>query len=132
MIVVEDTMEILQVAQHADDLDRASAFYELLLGGPPAARFDPPGLLFFNVGRSRLLLERAAASALVYLQVDDVAATVERLRGLQVEIVDPPHIIFSHTDDSLGPAGTDEWLAFIRDSEGNTVGLISHEPRHDP
>ncbi|TFC20101.1 methylmalonyl-CoA epimerase [Cryobacterium algoritolerans] len=125
-------MEILQVAQHADDLDRASAFYELLLGGPPAARFDPPGLLFFNVGRSRLLLERAAASALVYLQVDDVAAAVERLRGLQVEIVDPPHIIFSHTDDSLGPAGTDEWLAFIRDSEGNTVGLISHEPRHDP
>ncbi len=125
-------MEILQVAQHADDLDRASAFYELLLGGPPAARFDPPGLLFFNVGRSRLLLERAAASALVYLQVDDVAATVERLRGLQVEIVDPPHIIFSHTDDSLGPAGTDEWMAFIRDSEGNTVGLVSHEPRHDP
>ncbi|TFD75700.1 VOC family protein [Cryobacterium fucosi] len=125
-------MEILQVAQHADDLDRASAFYELLLGGPPAARFDPPGLLFFNVGRSRLLLERAAASALVYLQVDDVAATVERLRGLRVEIVDPPHIIFSHTDDSLGPAGTDEWMAFIRDSEGNTVGLVSHEPRHDP
>ncbi|MDJ0323435.1 methylmalonyl-CoA epimerase [Cryobacterium sp. PH31-AA6] len=125
-------MEILQVAQHADDLDRACAFYELLLGGPPAARFDPPGLLFFNVGRSRLLLERAAASALVYLQVDDVPATVERLRGLKVEIVDPPHIIFSHTDDSLGPAGTDEWMAFIRDSEGNTVGLVSHEPRHDP
>ena len=125
-------MEILQVAQHADDLDRASAFYELLLGGPPAARFDPPGLLFFNVGRSRLLLERAAPPALVYLQVDDVAATIERLRGLQVEIVDLPHIIFSHTDDSLGPAGTDEWMAFIRDSEGNTVGLVSHEPRHDP
>ncbi|WP_196902093.1 MULTISPECIES: VOC family protein [unclassified Cryobacterium] len=125
-------MEILQVAQHADDLDRAAAFYELLLGGPPAARFDPPGLLFFNVGRSRLLLERAAPPALVYLQVDDVAATVERLRGLQVEIVDLPHIIFSHTDDSLGPAGTDEWMAFIRDSEGNTVGLVSHEPRHDP
>jgi methylmalonyl-CoA/ethylmalonyl-CoA epimerase len=132
MIDVEDTMEILQVAQHADDLDRASALYELLLGGPPAARFDPPGLLFFNVGRSRLLLERAATSALVYLQVDDVTATVDRLRGQQVRIIDPPHIIFSHTDDSIGPAGTDEWLAFIRDSEGNTVGLVSHEPRHDP
>jgi methylmalonyl-CoA/ethylmalonyl-CoA epimerase len=125
-------MEILQVAQHADDLDRAASFYEALLGGPPAARFDPPGLLFFNVGRARLLLEKAAPSALVYLQVDDVAATVERLRALQVEIIDPPHIIFTHTDDSLGPAGTDEWMAFIRDSEGNTVGLVSHEPRHDP
>jgi methylmalonyl-CoA/ethylmalonyl-CoA epimerase len=132
MIVLEATMEILQVAQHADDLDRAAAFYEALLGGPPAGRFDPPGLLFFNVGRSRLLLEKAAASALVYLQVDDVRATVEELRARDVEILSEPHVIFSHADDTLGPAGTDEWMAFIRDSEGNTVGLVSHEPRHDP
>lgn len=132
MIVLEATMEILQVAQHADDLDRAAAFYEALLGGPPAGRFDPPGLLFFNVGRSRLLLEKAAASALVYLQVDDVQATVEELRARDVEILSEPHVIFSHADDTLGPAGTDEWMAFIRDSEGNTVGLVSHEPRHDP
>jgi methylmalonyl-CoA/ethylmalonyl-CoA epimerase len=125
-------MEILQVAQHADDLDRAAAFYEALLGGPPAARFDPPGLLFFNVGRSRLLLERAAASALIYLQVNDVRSTIEELRMRRVDIVEDPHVIFSHTDDTLGPAGTDEWMAFIRDSEGNTVGLVSHEPRHDP
>ena len=122
-------MEILQVAQHADDLDRAAAFYELLLGSPPAARFDPPGLLFFNVGRSRLLLERAAASALVYLQVDDVVSLVERMRRLGMEIVAEPHVIFSHTDDRLGPAGTDEWMAFIRDSEGNLVGLVSHSAR---
>ena len=125
-------MEIIQVAQHADDLDRAAAFYERLLGGPPAARFDPPGLLFFNVGIARLLLERGAPSALVYLQVNDVRARTEELRADGVEILDEPHVIFSHTDDTLGPAGTDEWMAFIRDSEGNTVGLVSHEPRHDP
>jgi methylmalonyl-CoA/ethylmalonyl-CoA epimerase len=124
-------MEILQVAQHADDLDRAAAFYETLLGGPPAGRFEP-GLLFFNVGRSRLLLERAAASALVYYEVPDVHVTVDRLRAGGVEVVGEPQLIFSHTDDTLGPAGNDEWMAFIRDSEGNTVGLISYEPRHDP
>ena len=125
-------MEIIQVAQHADDLDRASAFYERLLGGPPAARFDPPGLLFFNVGIGRLLLEQAAPSALVYLQVNDVRARTEELRADGVEITGEPNVIFSHTDDTLGPAGTDEWMTFIRDSEGNTVGLVSHEPRHDP
>jgi methylmalonyl-CoA/ethylmalonyl-CoA epimerase len=124
-------MEILQVAQHADDLDRAAAFYELLLGGPPAGRFEP-GLLFFNVGRSRLLLEQAAASALVYFDVDDVHATLDRLRARGVEVVSEPQVIFSHADDTLGPAGNDEWMAFIRDSEGNTVGLVSYEPRHDP
>jgi methylmalonyl-CoA/ethylmalonyl-CoA epimerase len=125
-------MEILQIAQHAANLNRAAEFYETLLGGPPAARFDPPGLLFFNVGRSRLLLEAAATSALIYFQVDDVRARIEELRAQGIEIVDEPRVIFSHTDDSLGPTGTDEWMAFIRDSEGNTVGLVSHEPRHDP
>jgi hypothetical protein len=30
------------------------------------------------------------------------------------------------SDDSLGPAGMDEWMAFLKDSEGNTIGLISH------
>ena len=36
-----------------------------------------------------------------------------------------PHMIFRHEDDTLGPAGTDEWHAFVRDSEGNLVGLVS-------
>ncbi len=35
-----------------------------------------------------------------------------------------PHALFGHEDDTLGPAGTDEWQAFVRDSEGNTVALI--------
>ena len=34
--------------------------------------------------------------------------------------------IFRHADDNLGPAGMEEWMAFVKDSEGNTVGLISH------
>ena len=39
-----------------------------------------------------------------------------------------PHVIFSHSDDTLGPAGTDEWMAFVRDSEGNMVGLVEQRP----
>ena len=39
-----------------------------------------------------------------------------------VTIEHEPHVIFSHADDTLGPAGTDEWQAFVRDSEGNLVG----------
>ncbi len=35
-------------------------------------------------------------------------------------------MIFQHSDDTLGPAGTDEWMAFVNDSEGNTVGLVSY------
>ncbi|WP_308492237.1 VOC family protein [Microbacterium terrisoli] len=125
-------MHIVQVAQHADDLDRAAAFYTQLLGEEPAARFRSPDLLFFNLGTTRLLLQPDAPSTVVYLLVDDVAHAVAAARDRGVEIVDDPHVIYTHVDDSLGPVDTDEWQAFIRDSEGNTVGLVSHEPRHDP
>jgi methylmalonyl-CoA/ethylmalonyl-CoA epimerase len=120
------TMDLVQVAQHADDLDRAESFYTDLLGAEPLARFDPPGLLFYGLGPVRLLLDRAAPSALLYLRVDDIHARVERLRARGVVIESEPHVIFSHETDVLGPAGADEWQAFIRDSEGNLVGLVEH------
>jgi len=121
-------VDVFQIAQHADDLERAQKFYAMLLGSEPTAVFDPPGLLFFQIGPVRLLLEQNAASSLIYLRVDDVAQTVERLLAAGVPVISEPHVIFRHTDDRLGPAGTDEWMAFITDSEGNTVGLVSHAP----
>ena len=121
-------MEMLQVAQHADDLDRARDFYTKLLGVGPSGFFDPPGLLFFQAGSVRLLLEPGAPSALIYLRVDDLEARVAALRADGVEIVAEPHLIFTHTDDRLGPAGMAEHMAFVRDTEGNTVGLVSHRP----
>jgi methylmalonyl-CoA/ethylmalonyl-CoA epimerase len=125
-------MMLAQVAQHADDLDRAAAFYERLLGSPPLARFDPPGLLFFALGDgTRLLLEQGAPSALLYLEVDDVRDRIEELRADGVTVDAEPQVVFSHEDATLGPAGTDEWMAFVRDSEGNLVGLVSRLPRAD-
>jgi methylmalonyl-CoA/ethylmalonyl-CoA epimerase len=125
-------MELIQVAQRADDLVRAVAFYEQLFGEPVAAVFDPPGLAFFHLGGTRLLLDVGAPSALLYLGVDDVRETVERLRSTGVTIESEPHVIFRHEDGTLGPAATDEWMAFIRDSEDNTVGLVSRSPIGEP
>jgi methylmalonyl-CoA/ethylmalonyl-CoA epimerase len=119
-------MRLVQVAQRAQDLDRAAAFYTDLLGVEPAARFEPPGLVFFTLDGVRLLLDRGAPSALVYLSMPDVRATVERLRAKGIEIDTEPHVIFHHDDDTLGPAGRDEWMAFVRDSEANLIGLVSH------
>ncbi len=76
----------------------------------------------------RLLLERGAPSSVLYLQVEDVRTSISVLQGKGVEVVSPPHVIFHHGDATLGPAGTDEWMSFIRDSEGNTVGLVSRHP----
>lgn len=121
-------MRLIQVAQQAKDLQRASAFYAQLLGVQPTAVYDPPGLLFFDLDGVRLLLERGAPSSVLYLEVADVRSTIELLQDRAVEIIAPPQVIYHHTDDKLGPAGTDEWMAFIKDSEGNTVGLVSRLP----
>ena len=118
---------LVQVALRATDLDRAAAFYGDLLGAPPTGRFEPPGLLFFDLAGTRLLLDGNAPSSMLYLEVDDVRRTVEELRG-RTEVVTAPHAIFTHEDDILGPAGTTEWQAFVTDSEGNMLGLVSFEP----
>ncbi len=118
-------MRMHQVAQRATDLDRATAFYARLLGAEPAAVFDPPGLVFFDLDGVRLLLDRAAPSALIYLAVDDVRTAVEDLRAQGFAIHTEPHVIFSDESGTFGAAGLHEWMAFVQDSEGNLVGLAS-------
>jgi len=121
-------MRLVQVAQRAVELDRAVAFYARLLDSEPVGIFDPPGLAFFDLDGVRLLLDVGAPAALIYLEVRDVRERIEELRSDGIEITGEPQVIFRHDDDRLGPAGTDEWMAFIRDSEGNTVGLVSQLP----
>lgn len=119
-------MKLVQISQHVGDLDRASAFYEALLEQPVLARFDDEGLLFFDLEGVRLLLDKSAPTALVYLRVANLHEVLERMDGL-VEVVKSPHVAFHHMDSDLGPDGFDEWQALIKDSEANTIGLVSFQ-----
>lgn len=122
-------IELHQVAQRAQDLDRAVEFYTTVLGGELIAKFEPPGLAFIRLGSARLLLEQAAPSALIYLRVPDVRESVSQLRGRDVTIDTEPHLIYVDADGAFGEKGWEEWMAFIKDSEDNMVGLAS---RHAP
>jgi methylmalonyl-CoA/ethylmalonyl-CoA epimerase len=117
-----------QVAQGVADLDRAVAFYRDVLQLPFIARFDPPGLAFFDLGSTRLLLERGASSALLYLAVDDIDATTTALAAAGVAFVDTPHLI--HRDDAgqFGAPGREEWMTFFYDSEQNLLALAERRP----
>ena len=128
-------MKLVQVALRATDRDRAAAFWADLVGSGPTGRFEPPGLLFFDLDGTRLLLEGNAPSSMLYLEVADLRATLELLVGRwgeRVEVVSEQHPIFDHEDDALGPAGTTEWQAFVRDPDGNLVGLVAFEPTKTP
>lgn len=122
-------IELHQVAQRAKDLDRAAEFYTGVLGGELIARFEPPGLVFVRLGSVRLLLEQAAPSALIYLRVPDVRESISRLRDASVTVDTEPHLVYADTDGVFGEKGWQEWMAFIRDSEDNLIGLAS---RHAP
>lgn len=112
-----------QVALHVEDMDRAVAFYRDVVGLDFIARFDPPGLAFFDLGGTRLLLEAGAPSSLLYLGVDDVAGMTERLRRTGVTIESEPHVIHVDETGRFGPPGEAEEMSFFRDSENNLVGL---------
>ena len=112
-----------QVALHVEDMDRAEAFYGEVLGLRKVARFDPPGLLFFDLGNVRLLFEAGAPPSLLYLEVPDIDEAWTELEAKAVTLEAGPHVIFTDEAGTFGPAGAEVWMAFFRDSEGNLVGL---------
>jgi methylmalonyl-CoA/ethylmalonyl-CoA epimerase len=116
-----------QVAQHVEDRERAKAFYRDVVGLPLLGEYDPPGLTFLDLGGgTRLLLEGPGTSALLYIGVDDIAARRTSMEAAGVEFVDEIHRIHVHEGQLGQPAGTEEWMTFFRDSEGNLVALCEY------
>lgn len=113
--------QLYQVALKVEDVDRAVAFYRDVVGLPFLQRFD--GIAFFDLDGTRLMLDRGAPSSLLYLRAADVVAEVERLRGQGVTIEEEPRVIFEDRDGWFGDEPAAEMLGFVRDSEGNIVGI---------
>ena len=113
-----------QVAQRTVNLDRAVAFYRGTLGLTLIARFDPPGLAFFDLGNTRLLLENGAPSVALYLEVDDIDVSYRSLLAAGVLFVGEPHRIHRDDEGYFGPPGGEEWMAFFNDSEENLLALV--------
>jgi len=120
-------MKFRQVAQRIENLDRAVAFYNRILGFEPIAVFNPPGFAFYDMDGVRLFLDVNAPAALIYLEVEDVTAKVEELRADGIKVLNEPHVVFPD-DGGIFDVPGDEWLAFVEDSEGNQLGLMSRKP----
>lgn len=115
--------QIGQIALNAHDLERAVAFYRDVLG----MRFlfqAPPKMAFFDCGGIRLMVgvpeepEFDHPSSILYFKVDDIHTTWAALREGGAELRSEPHFVAKLPDHDL-------WLAFFKDSEGNTLALMS-------
>jgi methylmalonyl-CoA/ethylmalonyl-CoA epimerase len=116
--------QIGQISVTVHDLDRAVAFYRDVLGMKFLFQ-APPKLAFFDCGGIRLMLGVPEAAELdhpgsiLYYKVDDIQATWKALSDHGADLRgEPPHLLARMPDHEL-------WMAFFRDTEGNTLALMS-------
>ena len=111
-----------QIGITVHDLDRAVGFYRDTLG--MSFLFQAPNLAFFDCGGVRLMLsppERPDLDhpgSIIYYEVDDLPCAYAAISGRGATFIDEPHLIATMPDHEL-------WMAFLNDSEGNTLGLMS-------
>jgi len=115
---------IEQIAINVHDLERALEFYRDKLGMKLLFSV-PPNLAFFDCGGVRLMLSPPAKpefdhpSSILYFNVDDIQQATRTLTERGVHFEAQPEFV--------ADMGTyDLWLAAFRDSENNTLALMSH------
>jgi catechol 2,3-dioxygenase-like lactoylglutathione lyase family enzyme len=114
--------QIGQIAISVQDLERAVAFYRDKLG--MQYLFTASTLAFFDCDGTRLMLSTPEpgqahnGNSIIYFTVGDINAAYRELIERGVSFDDQPHIIAN--------MGTyDLWMAFLRDSEHNLLGIMS-------
>jgi catechol-2,3-dioxygenase len=111
-----------QISLSISDVERATRFYGGTLGLPHVFTFGD--LAFFDAAGTRLYLHRKdpdewKPSSIIYFEVDDIQARQDALAAAGVHFTGAPHLIHTHDD------GTEEWMTFFEDGEGNTLALMS-------
>ena len=115
-----------QIAIRVADIGRAMRFYRDTLG--MRFLFEVPNLEFFDCGGVRLMLSTAESAefdhpgSVIYYKVNDIDASFETLKKRGAEFIDKPHLIAKLEDHDL-------WMVFLKDTEGNTLALMSEVAR---
>jgi methylmalonyl-CoA/ethylmalonyl-CoA epimerase len=113
--------DIGQIALTVRDLARAKDFYQNTLG--VRFLFDAGTMAFFQCGAVRLMIGLGDESisiggTILYFKVQDLENVHRELEGKNVTFLQPPHLVARMPDHDL-------WMAFLKDTEGNTLGLMS-------
>lgn len=116
---------VAQIALTVHDLPRAKAFYRDMLG--LKFLFDAGSMAFFECGTVWLMIGQGEQTSspggtIIYFRVADINVAAQLLQSRGVEFVQQPHLVARMKTHDL-------WLAFVKDTSGNTLGLMSEMRR---
>ncbi len=117
-----NVMRLGQVSVLCRDVTRTEEFYRDTLGLQHLFTFGD--LAFFQAGETRIFARVVAdeewrAGSILYMVVPDIRAAHAALADAGVTLQGAPHRIHTHDD------GTEEWMAFFEDPDGNTLAFMS-------
>jgi methylmalonyl-CoA/ethylmalonyl-CoA epimerase len=114
--------KIGQIALVVSDIQKAMAFYRDILG--LTYLFEAgPDLAFLMAGDTRIMLTHPEAefkpgkSSTLYFKVNNVDSTQAEFFAKGAVKEGEPHLVAKMPDHEL-------WMAFLRDPDGNLVGLM--------
>jgi methylmalonyl-CoA/ethylmalonyl-CoA epimerase len=114
-----------QIAITVGDLARSRDFYQNALG--MKFLFDAGNMAFFQCGNIRLMIGTSdqpgpRGGTILYFKVQDIQETYALLKDRGVEFEQAPHLVAKMP-------GHDLWMAFLKDPDGNILGMMSEVPR---
>jgi predicted enzyme related to lactoylglutathione lyase len=118
-------MEIGQIAITVSDVSKTLPFYRDVLG--LKFLFSPnPNLAFLSAGPVRIMLSmpqgsgHAGANSILYFKVSDITATHAAMVKKGAISERPPQ-------STAKMPGHELWIGFLRDPDGNLVGLMEEK-----
>ena len=115
-----------QIAISVSDLERSKEFYGSTLG--MKFLFDAGPMAFYQCGDVRFMIGTGNENTVVpggtilYFRVDDIHAAHASLEDKDVYFLSEPHLVAKMQDHDL-------WMAFFKDPDGYTIGLMSEMAR---
>lgn len=108
-----------QIARTVSNIEAAQTWYSETLGLTHLYSFGD--LAFFDCGGVRLFLSvgEPANNAILYFSVSDIHAAKDALEARGVTFINAPHMIHRHED------GTEEWMAFFNDPDGQPLAIMA-------
>src|ERR1700722_1218475 len=114
-----------QIAITVSDLSRSKDFYQNTLG--MKFLFDAGQMAFFRCGEFRFTIGAGdktvvPGGTILCFKVADLQATHAALIAQAIAFFSDPHLVAKMPDHDL-------WMAFLKDPDGYTIGLMCELPR---